>query len=209
MRNPAVGSAPPWAGVTPAPCVKKKMRDFVPVRRGRANGESTSPVLSRERRPAASRPVGEGSGRIANACTLTFSVAPSFVSFRAKRRIPAPRLHRPLRKRPTRVRAADEGQNLSEIQTIQESLHRVLNQTDPERYSARNALTTSASTNYAFLKQASTLINRANANSLSVSGYLSCLSRYPYAEADISRGPTPTLSDQARQALINSANGHC
>jgi hypothetical protein len=32
--EPAVGSTPPWAGVTPAPSDQNKMRDFVPVRSG-------------------------------------------------------------------------------------------------------------------------------------------------------------------------------
>ena len=33
LVEPAVGSTPPWAGVTPAPSEEKiKMRDFVPVR---------------------------------------------------------------------------------------------------------------------------------------------------------------------------------
>src|SRR5579862_5316664 len=57
------------------------MRDFVPVRRVwkevAPRPGLTSPVTLRERRPAASRPVGEGSGRIANAGRLTFSAASS------------------------------------------------------------------------------------------------------------------------------------
>ena len=70
----------PWAGMTPAPITRKRrMRDFVPVRtcqkgagsffllRSAAAASDTSPVISRERRPTASRSVGEGA---ADACSL-------------------------------------------------------------------------------------------------------------------------------------------
>jgi hypothetical protein len=53
--------------------------------------EFTSPVILRERRPAASRPVGEGSGLKWELCNLgvCFFLWPLFlVLFRAKRRIP-------------------------------------------------------------------------------------------------------------------------
>ena len=75
--KPAVGFTLPSAGVTPAPSDKKRCGtpSLLEVFRWKnrfvlrcsypkaAAASDTSPVPSRERRPDASRPVGEGSGR--------------------------------------------------------------------------------------------------------------------------------------------------
>jgi hypothetical protein len=54
-EEPAVGSSPPWARVTPAPSVKTKMRDFVPVRR--VKGEVFG-IAPRAIRCGGAQPVG-------------------------------------------------------------------------------------------------------------------------------------------------------
>jgi hypothetical protein len=64
--EPTVGSAPPWAGVTPAPSEKEKMRDFVPVRTffvcdERSEGYLARYFTGRPRGRRAQPPVGEGS----------------------------------------------------------------------------------------------------------------------------------------------------